>query len=256
MGRKGAPEPLSLPDDSAGPRRLAEAYNPANNTSNTNTNAHTNTNINTNPTTNATYSNTLALSDSTSVSRGQERLSPASFQHASTTPTSSRSPRSPHSPFGKTNASSLRTPQTPIHSHSPSEPQAETSSQLIGANRPLYSVDDVSAHQPYHHIRQDIGNRPKTSAGQQPSIAKQQPSQQPSQQKRGVDHSRSASRFWGFGKSSKAANQFRHTHANSSNDGMSRGFDYPPPPDKVLTKKNKSSGMYHEYAGRRWVPPW
>ena len=170
------------------------------------------------------------------------------YNYTSTpTPTSnsSRSPRSPRSPSGITNA--VRTPQSPIHSHSPSEPPIETSSQLIGgANRPLYSVDDVSAHPRYNHLRQDIANRPKTSSGQQPSTARQQ-QQPPSQQKRGVDHSRSASRFWGFGKSSKAANQFRHAHANSSNEGMSRGPGYPPAPDKVLTKKNKSTGMYLLY---------
>lgn len=208
MGRKGAPEPLSLPDDS-GSGNLGETYNPT---------------------------NAPALVRSAS-SGNHERLSPASFPVAnSATPTSSRSPKSPRSPLSRTNVS--KKPQTPVHAHSPSEPQAETSSQFAGIPRPPYSVDDVNAHQ-FHHLRQDIGNRPKTSGGQHPSSFKQA-----SQQRRGPEHSRSASRFWGFGKSSKS-NQFRHVQANSSSEAMSRGSDYPGTSEKGSSRKNKESGMYH-----------
>lgn len=208
MGRKGAPEPLSLPDDS-GSGNLGETHNPT------------------------TAPALLPGSTSTGY---HERLSPESLQVAdSTTPTSSRSPKSPRSPSGRTNAP--RNPQTPVHAHSPSEPQAETSSQFVGVPRPPYSVDDVNGHQ-FHNLRQDVSNRPKTSGGQQPSTFRQVP-----QQRRGqADHSRSASRFWGFGKSNKS-NQFRHIHTNSSSEFMPRGPEYPSTSEKGPSRRTKTSGM-------------
>lgn len=204
MGRKGAPEPLSLTEDSAsGSGSLGESYNPA---------------------------NTLTLTESTSMG-----LSPAASLQVTPTPTSSKSPKSPRSPLARPNA--LQKPQTPVHAHSPSEPQPGTPNQFGTLHRPPYSVDDVDAPQ-LRNPRQDIGNRPKTSAGQQASAYKQ-----PSQPKRGhAEHSRSASRFWGFGKSSKS-NQFRHIHTNSSGEVMPRSVDVPGVQEKAANKK-RSPGMY------------
>ncbi len=211
MGRREAPEPLPLPDDS-GSGSLGEGFIPTDGP---------------------------VLVEPAPMGH-DERLNPASLQVAAT-PTSSRSPRSPRSPFERPNAP---TPHTPVHIHSPSEPpQADILSQFAEIHRPPYSVDDTNAHPQFRHIRQEIANRPKTSAGQQHS------SKQPSQQRRGqAEHSRSASRFWAFGKSSKT-NQFRHIHTNSSSEGMLRGVDFAGVPERVSNKKNKSSGMYLRWLG-------
>ncbi|RYP74358.1 hypothetical protein DL771_003025 [Monosporascus sp. 5C6A] len=136
MGRKGAPQPLSLPDE-PGSGTMAK-YTPV---------------------------DTLTSAEPTPVEH--DGLTPSSDSlHVASTPSSSKSPKSPRSPFSRLNAS--RKPQLQVHAHSPSEPPAELSSQDTGVHRPLYSVDDVHAHQ-CQHSREALENRPKTSAGQQRS---------------------------------------------------------------------------------------
>ncbi|RYP52231.1 hypothetical protein DL768_002550 [Monosporascus sp. mg162] len=204
MGRKGAPQPLSLPDESGSG-------------------------------TMATYTPVDTLTSTEPAPMEHDGLTPPSGSlHVASTPTSSKSPKSPRSPFSRLNAS--RKPQIQVHAHSPSEPPAEPSYQATGAHRPLYSVDDVHTHQ-YQHSREALENRPKTSAGQQRSTSKQSAQQTRTQ----PEHSRSGSRFWGFGKSSKSSNQLNQTHKSGSGEVMSRGVDHPGTPDNASSKTIKHS---------------
>ncbi|RYO88938.1 hypothetical protein DL762_003518 [Monosporascus cannonballus] len=204
MGRKGAPQTLSLPEESGSG-------------------------------TMARYTPVDALTSTEPTSMEHDGLTPPSDSfHVASTPTSSKSPKSPRSPFSRLNAS--RKPQIQVHAHSPSDPPAELSSQAIGVHRPLYSVDDVHTHQ-YQHSHEALENRPKTSAGQQRSTSKQSTQQTRTQ----PEHSRSGSRFWGFGKSSKSSNQLHQTHKAGSSEVMSRGVDYPGAPDNPPSKTIKHS---------------
>ncbi|KAI2606680.1 hypothetical protein GGR54DRAFT_620334 [Hypoxylon sp. NC1633] len=153
-------------------------------------------------------------------------------------PTSSRSPKSPRSPFGKFSTSSNPTRTTQAQHH-PAYP--------VDALQSLYSPDDVHVaqqhrHQSPHHYDQD--HPPVTPI---PSANRVDTISDASSHPDGEKHSRSASRFFTFGKASRATNQLQHAHtltdSSGINESMSRGTETTVKPERVSTKNSKNSDL-------------
>ncbi|KAI8947481.1 hypothetical protein F4801DRAFT_509056 [Xylaria longipes] len=220
MGRRSAPQPLALAlaeddsssagnDDSRGPPSSTAA---------------------------AAAAATLGSSEST-VPGTTDRPSPRSLFGPDNTlqvlspSVSNKSPKSPRSPFSKFNPT--RRPQT---QQGEPRPQAV---EVHQASLPLRTVDDT------HLVRQQTNYSNQSS--QYPPAApfiKQSATSPALSQTYGPTeekHSRSGSRFFNFGKSSKSNNQLHHAHNASSSEAMSRGADLPTMAERVPSKASKHS---------------
>ncbi|KAI1384930.1 uncharacterized protein F4822DRAFT_377864 [Hypoxylon trugodes] len=153
-----------------------------------------------------------------------------------TSPTSSRSPKSPRSPFGKLSASTSTT----------GNPQAQQyQAYPADAHHPLQSPDDVHVAQHRRHQsphRYDPGYPPLTPL---PSSKTAPIATETSSHPESEKHSRSGSRFFGFGKTSRSNNQLHHAHTGSTNasDAMSRGTDNTVMSDRGSSKASKNSDL-------------
>ncbi|KAI0459307.1 hypothetical protein F5B21DRAFT_296592 [Xylaria acuta] len=219
MGRRSAPQPLALAlaeddsssagdDDSKGPPSSTAA---------------------------AAAAATLGSSESTAPGT-TDRPSPRSLFGPDNTlqvlsaSVSNKSPKSPRSPFSKFNPT--RRPQT--QQGEPRPPAVE----VHQASLPLRSADDT------HLVRQQT-NYSNQSAQHPPAVPfiKQSATSPVLSQTYGPTeekHSRSGSRFFNFGKSSKPSNQL-HAHTASNSEAMSRGADLPTMAERVPSKASKHS---------------
>ncbi|KAI0486484.1 hypothetical protein F4859DRAFT_371699 [Xylaria cf. heliscus] len=144
---------------------------------------------------------------------------------------SNKSPKSPRSPFSKFNPA--RRPQT---QQGESRPPAV---EVHQASLPLRSADDT------HLVRQQT-NHSNQSSQHPPAVPfiKQSATSPVLSQTYGPPeekHSRSGSRFFGFGKSSKSNNQLHSAHTASNSEAMSRGADYPTMAERAPSKASKHS---------------
>ncbi|KAI1843295.1 hypothetical protein JX266_010469 [Neoarthrinium moseri] len=209
------------------------------------------------------------------------------------TPTSSKSPRSPRSPFSKFNTTSKKGDPRQVqtsHAQSPSHLQSKFAAQ----QSPEYphfdykagpleeSYDQQFYHYPsgeaQHQGTQDQHNptstssrppvepppatAPTTRAAREGAGSHQHSAQQPGSGREEEKHSRSASRFFNFKSSKGAQHQREHTrdyhrkrdpsqHSNSSNatgsgEAMSRGQDPQIASDRGSTKTSKHSDHSNE----------
>ncbi|TGJ85923.1 hypothetical protein E0Z10_g2890 [Xylaria hypoxylon] len=223
MGRRSAPQPLALAEDSS------SAGNDSSNSKGP-------------PSSTASAAATLDSPESTApgITGG---LSPRSLFALDNTNTlrvlsssvSNKSPKSPRSPFSKFNPT--RRPQTqqgeprtrpPVEVHQPPPP-------------PLRSADDT------HLVRQKIeySNHNSQDPPAAPFIIQSatlpilSQADGPTEEK----HTRSGSRFFNFGKGSKPNNQLQHTHTASNSEAMSRGVDLPIMAERVPSKTSKYSDV-------------
>ncbi|KAH9994907.1 hypothetical protein F4779DRAFT_631728 [Xylariaceae sp. FL0662B] len=213
MGRKPAPQPLSLTGDST-----------ANYNSNPNSTGNPSAPSSTLPSPES--KSTVLVPDRTGRPNPRPALgSETSLQVIS--PASSRSPKTPRSPFSKFNPN--RNPQT------------QYQSQPVDAQRPLQPADDLhtSRHDRRQVLHHDSGHRPKTSAGQPSTGSRGHSGARPHRDDE--KHSRSGSRFFNFGKGSRTNNQLHHNHAESMNEVMSRGTENLAMPERMSSKNSKAS---------------
>ncbi|KAI0183101.1 hypothetical protein EV127DRAFT_33777 [Xylaria flabelliformis] len=144
---------------------------------------------------------------------------------------SNKSPKSPRSPFSKFNPA--KRPQTQ---------QGEPRPQAVEVHQtslPLRSADDT-------HLVRHQTNYSNQSSQHPPAVPfiKQSATSPVLSQTHGPTeekHSRSGSRFFGFGKSSKSSNQLYHTHTATNSEAMSRGADLPIMAERVPSKASKHS---------------
>ncbi|KAH9888279.1 hypothetical protein F4778DRAFT_415609 [Xylariomycetidae sp. FL2044] len=213
MGRKPAPQPLSL----------AEDFDQG---------EHTTTSAITTP------------PDSTVLGAGRpsSRPGPVDVCETSTlqvvSPTSSKSPKSPISPFSRFNPA--RKPQAQHQQYPPS---------VLVHRQPTHPADDL--HTPQHRSQYPRQEPDYTLASSPIPLSATSPSL-PASHRRYEDekHSRSGSRFWNFGKTSRSANQLHHNHHDTAGEGMSRGAENPVMPDRVPSKNSKhsdQSSLYHSH---------
>ncbi|KAI2769233.1 hypothetical protein F4815DRAFT_44663 [Daldinia loculata] len=151
-----------------------------------------------------------------------------------TSPTPSKSPKSPRSPFGKFSTSTPSKPQTQQYQDYPVEPV-----------QPLQSPESVHVAQHRQHQspqRYEPELPPLTLLPSSNTVSTVADTcSRPENEK----HSRSGSRFFGFGKSSRSTNQLYHTHTDSAGtrEAMSRGTENTAMPDRVSSKNSKNSDL-------------
>ncbi|KAI8964835.1 hypothetical protein F5Y11DRAFT_57171 [Daldinia sp. FL1419] len=151
-----------------------------------------------------------------------------------TSPASSKSPRSPRSPFGRPSTSTASKPQAQQYQDYPVDP-----------TQPLQPPDSVHVAQ---HRRRPSPQRhepeypPLTLL---PSSTTTSTVADTCSRPENEKHSRSGSRFFGFGKSSRSANQLYHTHTDNAgtSEAMSRGTENTAMPDRVSSKNSKNSDL-------------
>ncbi|KAI1381977.1 hypothetical protein F4677DRAFT_11386 [Hypoxylon crocopeplum] len=155
-------------------------------------------------------------------------------------PTSSKSPKSPRSPFGKFNTS------TSSGSSTARKPQAQHQAYPVDALPSLHSPDGVHVAQQRRHRspqRHDPEYPPLTPlpSTNTASSTTQDTYSHPDSEK----HSRSASRFFNFGKASRSANHLHHTHTDSTgtSEAMSRGTETTVMSDRAPSKISKNSDL-------------
>ncbi|KAI1335619.1 hypothetical protein F5Y15DRAFT_242320 [Xylariaceae sp. FL0016] len=203
MGRKPAPQPLSLPEHEHG---------------------------------SASPSSTATLTSPESIVPGaRDRSSPRPpyVDHPAlhiTSPTSSKSPSSPRSPFNKFAPS--RKPRGDYRAVEINQPYHHPSPH------PADDLDTVQRQQRYPS--QNSAGTPVTSPVQH-SATTPTYSEASHGHRDQEKHSRNTSRFFNFGKSSKSSNQLHHQN-QSNNGGMSRGAEYPGAmSERVSSKASKHS---------------
>ncbi|KAI1443143.1 hypothetical protein F5Y02DRAFT_228315 [Annulohypoxylon stygium] len=250
MRRKPVPNPLSLADDSdsLGEQSAASA------SALSSANASVNTSAN-NSARAPTYPDPNLL--------GAERLSPRPNLGSESTlqvisPASSRSPKSPRSPFvSKFNTT---TPRKPVAQQQQQQHQQHQHQQH--QQNPPYPVD---SHQPPLHPPDSVH---LAQHRRRPSPQRREPEHPPltllpssattntitstnttstapdtCSHPEVEKHSRSGSRFFNFGKTSKSTNQLYHVHNDNSNmnETMSRGTENAIMPDRGITSKNSKN---------------
>ncbi|KAI1430049.1 hypothetical protein F5Y12DRAFT_219189 [Xylaria sp. FL1777] len=219
MGRRSAPQPLALAEDVSSSTGNDDSKGPPSSTATT-----------------ATTAATLGSPDSTAPGV-TDRPSPLSLFGPDNTlqvlapSLSNKSPKSPRSPFSKFNPA--RRPQTQ---------QGEPRSRLVGESQPplpLRSADDTQLG------RQETGNSNHNSQHPPtvPFITQSATSPNLSQAHSHTEekHTRSGSRFFNFGKGSRANNQLQPTHTAGNREAMSRGVDLPIMAERVPSKASKYS---------------
>ncbi|OTB11757.1 hypothetical protein K445DRAFT_208158 [Daldinia sp. EC12] len=151
-----------------------------------------------------------------------------------TSPAPSRSPKSPRSPLSKFNTTTPSKPQTQQYQDYPVDP-----------SQPLQPPENVHIAQ-QRRYQSPQRNEPELppltllpSSNTTSSVADTCP--RPENEK----HSRSGSRFFGFGKSSRSTNQLHHTHTDSAgiSEAMSRGTENTAMPDRGSSKNSKNSDL-------------
>ncbi|KAI0017296.1 hypothetical protein F4780DRAFT_616036 [Xylariomycetidae sp. FL0641] len=227
MGRKPAPQPLSLPladDDAAA---AADSASAASSHSQPSAAASTSANASASATLNSPESTVPGVHDRPSSRPGLTGET-SSLQVVS--PGSSHSSKSPRSPLSKFNIN--RTPQEPDHPYS-------AQAQHRGP-QPRHPADDLHVPQrqqrpPHHNPAYTPVASPIPHAVTTPVLP--EPYRPPDEEK----PPRGASRFFHFGKSSRSVNQIQHSHAEGRGEGMSRGIDHPAMQDRGSTKTSKHS---------------
>lgn len=151
-------------------------------------------------------------------------------------PASSKSPKSPRSPFGKFSTS-------PTTTKNPQAQQQQQQTYPVDAIQPRQSPDDVHAGQHRRHQSPHRRNPEYPPLTLLPSSNTTSTAPDTNSQPDVEKHSRSASRFFNFGKGSRSASQV-HTHTDSMSAGetMARGLENPAMPDRVSIKNHKNSG--------------
>ncbi|KAH8165175.1 hypothetical protein CIB48_g3063 [Xylaria polymorpha] len=229
MGRRSAPQPLALAlaeDDSSSTAAAGAAAG----------NDDSKGPLSSSSTAAAAAAATLGSCEPTAPGT-TDRLSPRSLFGPDDTlqvlppSVSNKSPKSPRSPFSKFNPT--RRPQTQQGEHRP--PAVE----VHQASLPLRSADDTHlARQQTNNSNQNSQYPPATpfikQSATSPVLSQ---THGPTEEK----HSRSGSRFFNFGKSSKSSNQLHHAHTASNSEAMSRGADLPIMAERVPSKASKHS---------------
>lgn len=244
MRRKPVPNPLSLADDS----NSLGGRSPAS------------TNVSTNASASAlTYPDPSVLR--------ADRPSPRPTLGSDTalqiiSPTSSKSPKSPRSPFGKfstapTTAATNKPQgqqqgQQPKQQQQKHQPQPQPQQQHhhnqpcpVDVRQPLQSPDDVHVAQhrrqqsPHQHEPDYPPLTPLPPTNTTISTATETSSHADVEK-----HTRSASRFFNFGKGSRSNTQPLHSYSDHTSlaEAMSRGTENPAMSDRVSSKHSKNSG--------------
>lgn len=218
MGRRSAPQPLALAEDVSSSALSEESRGP--------------------PSSTATTAAILGSSESTAPGT-TDRPSPNSLFAPDNTlqvlapSLSNKSPKSPRSPFSKFNPT--RRPQT--QQGEPRSRQDEESPPPL----PPRSADDTHLLRKEPHYSTRKPQHPPAI----PSISQSNtsPNLSLAQGRHEEKHSRNGSRFFNFGKGSRANNQLqKHTHTASNSEAMSRGLDLPTMAERVPSKSSKHSG--------------
>jgi hypothetical protein len=236
MGRKHAPQPLSLAD------QQSEDSNGSNFNGHVANSAVPPAALSSSPSPDSAASAGPASSIQQHTLNGAVAPAGETSRSAASIPTSSQSPRSPSSPFSRFNpskkaqASQAQTTQQSPSEVPPSKPRSQKTDRTVASPYTERYGQDV-----YHSMHQEIAHSahsqrkfssasqpnislassaptPREGAGNPQVVAPQLPPREEEREKE--KHSRSGSRFFNFSKPPRSAHHLHH--GNHSSEAMSR----------------------------------